>query len=132
MRVNNAKRLFDVRILVVEDYEPFRRFLCERLKTRPELQVVGEASDGLEAIQKAEELNPDLVLLDIGLPKLNGIEAAKAIHGRCAKSKILFVTQESDGDVRDTAMQIGAAGYVLKADASHELLEAVARALRNF
>jgi CheY-like chemotaxis protein len=67
------------RVLVVEDYEPFRRFVCSTLGTRPELQIVGEASDGLQAVQKAEELQPDLILLDIGLPTLNGIEAAHRI-----------------------------------------------------
>jgi chemotaxis response regulator CheB len=59
---------------VVDDYEPFRRFICSTLLKRPDLQVVGEASDGLEAVQKAEELQPDLIVLDIGLPTLNGIE----------------------------------------------------------
>ena len=68
-----------IRILVVDDYEPFRRFLRLKLHSRPELQIVGEASDGLQAVQKAQELQPDLILLDIGLPRLNGIEAANWI-----------------------------------------------------
>jgi CheY-like chemotaxis protein len=59
-----------VRILVVDDFEPFRRFLCETLQGRPDLQIIGEASDGLQAVEKAEELRPVLILLDIGLPKL--------------------------------------------------------------
>lgn len=66
-----------VRVLVVGDYEPFRRFICSTLGKRPGLQVVGEVSDGLEAVQQAEELQPDLIVLDIGLPTLNGIEAAR-------------------------------------------------------
>ena len=69
-----------VRVLVVEDSVPFRRFVCSTLEKRPELQVICEVSDGLEAVQKAEELNPDLILLDIGLPRLNGIEAALRIR----------------------------------------------------
>jgi CheY-like chemotaxis protein len=68
------------RILVVEDSEPFRKFICSTLGKRPELQIVGEVSDGLEAVQKAEELQPDLIVLDIGLPSLNGIEAARRIR----------------------------------------------------
>ena len=69
-----------VRVLVVEDWEPFRRFLCSTLAKRPELQIIGEVSDGLEAVHKAEELQPDLILLDIGLPTLNGIGAARRIR----------------------------------------------------
>jgi CheY-like chemotaxis protein len=69
-----------VRVLVVEDSEPFRRFLCSTLGKRPELQIVGEVSDGLEAVQKAEELQPDLIVLDIGLPSVNGIEVARRIR----------------------------------------------------
>jgi CheY-like chemotaxis protein len=70
-----------VRVLVVEDSEPFRRFLCSTLGKRPELQIVGEVSDGLEAVHKVQELQPDLILLDIGLPTLNGIEAARRLDG---------------------------------------------------
>lgn len=68
------------RVLVVDDYEPFRRFVCSTLAKKPELQIVAEASDGLEAVHKAEELRPDLIVLDIGLPTLNGIEAARRIR----------------------------------------------------
>jgi len=69
-----------IRVLVVDDYEPFRRLVCSTVGKVPALQIVGEASDGLEAVRRAEELKPDLVLLDIGLPELNGIEAARRIH----------------------------------------------------
>ena len=71
--IDDARGVSVVRVLVVEDFEPFRRFICSKLGENPELLVIGEASDGLEAVCKAEELQPDLVLLDIGLPKLNGI-----------------------------------------------------------
>jgi DNA-binding NarL/FixJ family response regulator len=113
------------RVLVVDDYEPFRRFICSTLRKRPELQIVGEVTDGLQAVQKAEELRPDLIVLDIGLPALNGIEAARRIRKLSPKSKILFVSQESSADVVQEALALGALGYVVKSDAGNELLTAV-------
>jgi CheY-like chemotaxis protein len=95
------------------------------------LQIVGEVADGLEAIQKAEELQPDLIVLDIGLPSLNGIEAAGRIRKVSPKSKILFVSQESSVDVVQEALGTGAHGYVVKIDAGSELLEAVNSVLRG-
>ena len=83
-----------VRILVVDDFEPFRHFVCTTLKARPELQVIGEAADGLEAVQKAEELQPDLIFLDIGLPTLNGIEVASRIGRLVPAAKILEQTRK--------------------------------------
>jgi DNA-binding NarL/FixJ family response regulator len=112
-------------VLVVDDYEPFRRFLCSALQKMPDLQIVGEASDGLEAVQKAEELQPDLIVLDIGLPKLNGIEAARRIRSLSPKSRIVFVSQESSADVVEEALRLGAFGYVVKVHAASELLAAV-------
>jgi DNA-binding NarL/FixJ family response regulator len=113
-----------VRVLVVEDFEPFRRFIRTTLR-ETELQIVGEAWDGLEAVKKAEELQPDLILLDIGLPTLNGIEAARQIRKLSPQSKILFVSQESSLDVIEEALSFGAMGYVIKAHAGSELLAAV-------
>ena len=114
-----------VRVLVVEDSEPFRRFICSTLGKGPELQIVGEVSDGLEAIQKAQELQPDLILLDVGLPTLNGVEAARGIRELSPTSKIVFVTQESSLDVVQEALGLGALGYVVKAHAGRELIAAV-------
>jgi DNA-binding NarL/FixJ family response regulator len=113
------------RVLVVDDSEPFRKFICSTIGKRPELQIVGEVTDGLQAVQKAEELQPDLIVLDIGLPSLNGIEAARRIRKLSPKSKILFVSQESSADVVQEALALGALGYVVKADAGNELLTAV-------
>jgi DNA-binding NarL/FixJ family response regulator len=123
--VDESRAASSVRVLVVEDYEPFRRFVCSTLATRPETQVVGEASDGIEAIQKADELQPDLILFDIGLPKLNGIEAARQIRKLSPTSKILFISQESSADVVQEAFCLGALGYVMKTRAGTELLAAV-------
>lgn len=113
------------RVLVVDDYEPFRQFVCSALAARPGLQIVGESSDGLEAVRKSEKLQPDLILLDIGLPSLNGIEAARRIRRVAPESKILFVSQESSPDVMQEALTTGALGYVVKAHAGRELLGAV-------
>src|ERR1700687_188153 len=88
-----------VRILGADDYEPFRRFTRSKLEERTGFQIVGEAADGLEAVRKAEELRPDLIVLDIGLPTLNGIAAARRILKLCPESKILFLSQESSADV---------------------------------
>ena len=117
--------------MVVEDHEQFRRFICSTLEKAPELQVVGIVSDGLAAVQKAEELQPDLILLDIGLPNLNGIEAARRIHKLSPETKILFVSQESSADVVREALGTGASGYIVKTDAGRELLEGVNAVLRG-
>jgi DNA-binding NarL/FixJ family response regulator len=114
-----------IRVLVVDDYEPFRRFLCSVLGKNPALQIVCEVSDGLEAVQKAEELKPDLILLDIGLPTLNGIEVARRIRTLIPESKIIFVSQESSPDVVQAALSLGAWGYVVKAKAGTDLVAAV-------
>jgi len=114
-----------VRILVVDDYEPFRRFLCSMLTRKADLQIIGEALDGLEAVQKAEELQPDLIVLDIGLPTLNGIEAARQIRKFAPESKIIFVSQESSPEVVQEALGLGTCGYVVKSQAQRELLAAV-------
>ncbi|HEY6248464.1 MAG TPA: response regulator [Candidatus Angelobacter sp.] len=114
-----------IRILVVDDYEPWRRYLSTTLGKHDGLQVVGEVSDGLEAVQKAQELQPDLILLDIGLPTLNGIEAARQIRKHSPGSKILFVSENRSADIANEALSTGAGGYVVKSDAASELLPAI-------
>ena len=120
-----------VRILVVDDYEPFRRFLYATLDAMPGLRVVGEAADGLQAVQKAEELQPDLILLDIGMPKLNGIEAAHRISRLVPAAKLLFVSQENDAHIVAAALGNGAKGFVRKLDANRELLPAIEAVLQG-
>ena len=115
----------DIRILVVDDFEPFRDFVSSTLKKLPEVQITAEVSDGMEAVQKAQELRPDLVLLDIGLPTLNGIEAARRIRELSPRSKILFLSASDSKEMVEAALRLGAHGYVLKLDAQRELLAAV-------
>jgi len=103
-----------IRILVVDDFVPWLRFVRSLLETQKGLAVLAEAADGLEAVQKAKELQPDLILLDIRLPKLSGIEAARQIRKVAPDSKILFVSLETSANVVDEAINLGALGYALK------------------
>src|SRR6266576_5548215 len=101
-----------IRILIADDYESWRRQVRLLFQARPEWQVVAEALDGSEAVQKAEELKPDLILLDIGLPKLNGIEAALRIRQLSPSPKIIFLSLHTSLDVVQAALSTGARGYV--------------------
>lgn len=112
-------------ILVVDDFQPLRRFVCSALEQRAEFQVIGQAADGLEAVQKAAELQPDLILLDLSLPKLNGIAAARQIRQLAPKSKILFLSEHASKEILEEALSMGASGYVVKSDAGHELFTAL-------
>lgn len=118
-------------LIVVEDSQPFRLWLLSVLQKRPELQILCDVSHGVEAIKKAEQLQPDLVLLDIGLPDVNGIDAARQIRAMSPKSKILFVTQETSEDVVQEALRNGAGGYLVKIDAASDLLPAVTAVLQG-
>lgn len=119
------------RILIVDDVELFRRFISLALSLQPQVQIVSEAADGLEAVRKAEELQPDLILLDIGLPRMSGIEAARQIRKLSPDSKILFVSQQTSPDIVQAALDTGACGYLVKADAGSQLLIAVDAVLRG-
>jgi DNA-binding NarL/FixJ family response regulator len=114
-----------IRVLVVDDFENWRRQVHSLLQARPAWQVIAEASDGSEAVQKAADLKPDLILLDIGLPKLNGIEAALRLRRLSPSSKIIFLSQNNDRDILQAALSAGALGYVHKIDAGEELLAAM-------
>jgi CheY-like chemotaxis protein len=119
-----------IRVLLVDDHEPFRQFVRATLNARPGTEVVSEASDGLDAVQKAQELKPDLIVLDIGLPGLNGLEAARRIRKLSPGSIILFLSQESSADVIREALSIGALGFVIKVCAARDLMVAVESVLR--
>jgi DNA-binding NarL/FixJ family response regulator len=114
-----------VKVLVVDDYQPFRRFTCSTLAKRQNLKVIGEASDGLEAVRKTEELKPDLIVLDVGLPTLNGIEVARQVRNLHPECKILFMSQLCSAVVAQEAFNLGALGYIVKLHARRELLPAV-------
>jgi DNA-binding NarL/FixJ family response regulator len=113
-----------LRILVVEDHAPFRRLICTELQRRAEFHTI-EAADGLEAVQKAEELQPDLILLDINLPKLHGFEVAKQIPRLAPHARLLFVSQESLSDIVRKALSLGAHGYIQKLSVGTDLLPAI-------
>jgi DNA-binding NarL/FixJ family response regulator len=115
----------------VDDYEPWRRFISSALQIRPNLQVIGEVSDGLEAVLKAQELKPDLVILDIGLPTLSGIAVARQIREQVPRSKILVVSENRSWEIAQEALRVGAGGYVVKSDAAIELLRAVEAVLEG-
>jgi len=119
------------RVLVVEDYRPFRRILCQLLRQRPDVLIVGEAADGLDGIRQAEALRPDVVVLDIGLPILNGIEAAGQIRARVPDARLMFVTIESSLDVVDQAFSSGAHGYVYKPRAHRDALPVLDAIIRG-
>jgi DNA-binding NarL/FixJ family response regulator len=120
-----------VRVMVVEDHEPFRRFICSALGTQEDLQIIDQVDDGLEAVLHATSLKPDLIVLDIGLPGLNGIEVARRVRQLVPEAKIVFLSQESSADVVHEALRVGAHGYVLKTHAQDELLDAIETVLQG-
>jgi DNA-binding NarL/FixJ family response regulator len=120
-----------VRIILVDDFKPWRDFVASLLQKNPEWQIVCEVSDGLVAVQKADEFRPDLIVLDIGLPTLNGIEAAAAIRKVATETKILFSSENRSSEVVAAALRAGGHGYVVKSDGADELLQAVEAILQG-
>jgi len=122
--IDESPKTVSLCVLVVDDFEPFRHFVCSTLQKQTGLVVVGQAADGLEAVQMAEKLRPNIIVLDIGLPTVDGIEAARRIRAVSPLSRILFVSQESSTDIVQEALSLGA-GYVIKTRAGSELLAAM-------
>jgi DNA-binding NarL/FixJ family response regulator len=120
-----------IRILLVEDFIPYRNLIVKLLSKNPDLCVISEIDDGIEAVEQAQRLRPDLILMDIGLPRLNGLAAARQIFGLVPTAKIVYLTQMTDVDVVEEALSTGAAGYVLKHEAEHVLLAALATILKG-
>jgi DNA-binding NarL/FixJ family response regulator len=113
------------RVLVVEDHEPWRRRLCSVIEANGQWLLVGVAADGASAVEQARALRPDLILLDVDLPSLNGIEAARRILSENTASRILFLSGHDDCEIVDAAIATGARGYVVKSDVARELLTAM-------
>jgi len=123
-------KIAPVTTLVVEDSRDFCQFLVFTLEQKTRCEIVGQASDGVDAVEQAARLQPDLILLDLGIPRLNGMEATRRIRKASPKSLILIVSQNSCIDIVQGALQAGAAGYLLKSDAV-ELPVAVNNVLRG-
>ena len=115
----------DLRILVVDDHEVVRRVICSLVSSDPALDVVCQSADGEGAVEKAEEIQPDLVLLDISLPGISGIEAGRRIRRVSPDSYIIFLSQHDSLQMVENALRVGGHGYVTKMDAGAELLKAI-------
>jgi DNA-binding NarL/FixJ family response regulator len=120
-----------IRILLVDDFEGWRDQVRLLFQARPQWQIIAEVSDGSEAVQKVADLKPDLIVLDISLPKLNGIEAARRIRQLSPSSKIIFLSQNNDRDIVQAALSTGALGYVHKRDVRSDLLPAIEAVLQG-
>lgn len=114
-----------MRILVVDDHQVVRRVVCSILSLDSSLDVVSETSDGEQAVEKADELHPDVVLLDISLPGISGIEAGRRIRRVSPDSRIIFLSQHDSLQMVEDALRVGGRGYVAKMDAGAELLQAI-------
>src|SRR3954453_16464361 len=125
MRSARWETILPVRILVVDDSRSFRQHICTMLAKLPNFQVICEVSDGLAAVHKAKQLQPDLILLDVDLPKLNGIAAGRKIRKLSPESKIVFVSQESSVEVVQEALNLGARAYVQKSKIATDLQAAI-------
>jgi DNA-binding NarL/FixJ family response regulator len=126
-----SRKVLIFRILLVDDFVPWHRTVTLLLQKNATLQVISAATSGLEAVTKAQELQPDLVLLDIGLPGMTGIEAASRILAVSPGSKIIFLTENDCEMIQEKALSTGACGYVLKSSAMYQLLPAVEAALEG-
>jgi DNA-binding NarL/FixJ family response regulator len=122
--------LHRARVLVVDDFARWRIAICSILADDADFEVIGESPDGLDAVRKSGELFPDLVLMDIGLPGLSGLDAARQILEVSPRTKILFLSAADVLDVIREALMIGA-GFILKADASQNLLAIARSIVRN-
>jgi two-component system, NarL family, nitrate/nitrite response regulator NarL len=119
------------KILVVDDFLPWQDIVCEMLQSEADLKIIATATDGLEAVQKATELQPDVILMDLSLPRMNGFEATRQIRTASPASKILFLSNQRDFDLIEAAFQVGGLGYVLKSDSSFDLVTGIRVILRG-
>jgi len=114
-----------IRILLADDHPVVRQGLKTLLEGHPGWQIVGEAADGVEALDKADRLQPDVVVLDVTMPRMNGLETCRRLRQKVPDLEILFVTQHDSPHMMREALDAGARGYVVKSNAARDLLEAV-------
>ncbi len=114
-----------IRILLVDDHPIVRQGLRTLLEGHSDWEVIGEASDGAEAVQKAKDLSPDVMVLDVTMPRMNGLEACRLLRRQSPALEILFVTQHDSPQMMREALEAGARGYVVKSNAARDLLAAV-------
>lgn len=114
-----------IRILLVDDHPIVRQGLKTLLEGHSEWEVIGEAADGAEAVEKAKHLNPDVMVLDVTMPRMNGLEACRILRRQSPQLEILFVTQHDSPQMMREALEAGARGYVVKSNAARDLLAAV-------
>jgi DNA-binding NarL/FixJ family response regulator len=120
-----------IRILIVDDFLAWRREVVKELAKHPAFEIVGEASDGLEAIRKYAALHPDVILLDIGMPALNGFDAARQILRDSPDAKIVFWSEYADRQVVHAAFQLGAKAYIAKSHTASDLTPAIEAVLEE-
>jgi len=119
------------RLLIVDDHEVFRRGLRSLLEPFSEWQICGEAVDGMDAVEKCRLLKPDIVVMDITMPQLNGLEATKLIRKERPATQIVIITQHDSSQIRAAALQAGAASFVTKSTVGSELVAAIKGIVKN-
>jgi DNA-binding NarL/FixJ family response regulator len=129
--MNHQEEMKNVKILIVDDHEIFRRGLRALLEPYSEWQICGEAVDGLDAVEKCKQLPPDIVILDITMPRLNGLEAARLIKKQNPDLRIVIITQHDSPQVQAAAMEAGAQAFVTKSSVGNELVAALRSIIRN-
>jgi len=123
--------ILGIRVLVVDDAAHWRKFVDFIVRIDPGLEIIAEASSGYEALKKAEQLDPEVVLLDIGLPGMSGIEVCRRMLSHNPGARVVFLTQETDADIVYEALRIGATAFVAKSDAASQLVTAIHSALKS-
>lgn len=121
----------NVRVLIVDDHEVVRRGVRSLLETRPDMQVIGEAGDGLDGVEQAKRLKPDVVVMDVSMPKMNGLEATREIRRLLPNTKVLILSQHEIGEMVRQALMAGAHSYVVKSAISNQLIAALDKIQRN-
>ena len=118
-------QMSNARLLIVDDHELFRRGLRTLLEPSAEWQICGEAVDGVDAVEQCKSLKPDIVVLDVSMPRLNGLEAARLIKKENPKSQIVIITQQDSPQIRTAALEAGAQAFVTKSTVGSELISAL-------